>query len=591
VPRLGRPIDAIVMRRVVRALAPVALAALLTAGCGGKNGLTNERTGSGPKRGGELTILSFGDVTSLDPGYWYYAYDYQALAQPTQRALYGFEPAATTPTPDLAAGMPRTSTDGRTVTIKIKPNIRYSPPLQDRTVTSEDVKYAIERTFLPSVRNAYSAAYFGAIEGVADFRSGSAQEVAGITAPDDTTLVLRLSRPVGVISNAQALSLPATVPVPQDYATQYDTKAQSTYGEHQVCTGPYMIARDRKGRLTGYEPGKRLALVRNPSWDPRTDRRPAHLDKLTFLAGNGVETASRRILTSKSLAGGDYAAPPVNVVRSALSTRRSQLVLVPSQGTRFIALNTTVKPFDNTNVRRAVAAAIDRDALRLTRGGPPLGTIATHFLAPSIPGFAEAGGAAGTTRFMRNPRGDLTLAHRLMRKAGYASGRYHGPALLMVGDDQPPGSLTTAAVARQLGRLGFRFDERHVPRPRSFTAFCGVPRTRVAICPNGAWGKDLFDPQGLLQPVFDGERIRTIGNVNWAHVDDAELNAGFDLAAAEFDPATRSAAYAEIDRTVTGRAFVIPWLWDNQIAFASDNVAGVVNRFTASWDLSYMSLR
>jgi peptide/nickel transport system substrate-binding protein len=572
-------------------LAFVACAAIATAGCGSKNGMTNGGGGATTKQGGELTILSQGDVTSLDPGRWYYAYDYQALAQPTQRALYGFEPARTTPSPDLAAGMPRSSGDGRTVTIKIKPNIAYSPPLQQRTVSSDDVKYAIERTFLESVRNAYAPTYFGAIEGVEAYRSGAAQEVTGIQTPDDTTLVLRLRRPVGVISNAQALALPATVPVPQDYAQQYDKGADSTYGEHQVFTGPYMIANDAKGKITGYEAGTRLQLVRNPSWKRATDHRPARFDKLTLLAGNGVESASSRVLSGRRLAGGDYAAPPIDVLRSALSTRREQVVAVPSQGIRFVALNTTVEPFDNTNVRRAVAAAIDREALQTTRGGPQLGTIATHVLPPSIPGFAEGGGAAGTVDVMRNPRGDLALARSYMRKAGYAGGRYRGPRLLLVGDDEPPGSATASAVQRQLERLGFRFDARHVPRSESFNRYCGVPRTRVAICPNGFWGKDFFDAQGLLDPILDGERIRTIGNVNWSHVNDAELNAGFDIAAAEIDPVKRAAAYGEIDRTVSSRAFVVPWLWDNQVAFASADVRGVASRFTASWDLSYMALR
>ena len=212
-------------------------------------------------------------------------------------------------------------------------------------------------------------------------------------------------------------------------------------------------------------------------------------------------------------------------------------------------------------------------------------------LAPSIPGFAEAGGAAGTVDVMRNPRGDLDLARSYLRRAGYAGGRYRGAPLLLVGDDQPPGAGTANAVQQQLERLGFRFDARSVPRSESFNTYCGVPQTKVAICPNGFWGKDFFDAQGLLDPVFDGERIRTIGNVNWAHVDDAELNAGFDIAAAQIDPRKRAAAYGEIDRTVSSRAFVVPWLWDNQVAFASQDVRGVVNRFTASWDLSYMALR
>jgi peptide/nickel transport system substrate-binding protein len=352
-----------------------------------------------------------------------------------------------------------------------------------------------------------------------------------------------------------------------------------------------MVKNDGKGTITGYATGRRLKLVRNPSWDPKTDYRPAYLDTITFLGGNDIDAASRRILGGASLASGDFAAPPVDLLRSALATRRDQLAVVPSRGVRFVALNTTVKPFDEVDVRRAVAAAIDRDALRRTLGDPALGAIATHVLTPQLPAFAEAGGVAGTFDFMKSPRGDLRLAQRYMRRAGYPTGRYRGPALLMVGDDRPPSSTTAVAVRRQLEKLGFAFRYRQASRPAMFADFCGVASARVAVCPNGSSGADFFDPQPLLDPVFNGETAVPLASVNWSQVHDPELDAGFDIAATLTDPEKRTAAYAEIDRTVTGRAYVVPWLWDNQISFASANVRGVVNRFDASWDMTFMSLR
>ena len=576
------------------ATALIVFLVLAAAGCGGadkRTGGTPNSTDTSGKRGGDLTVLSISDVTSLDPGYWYYAYDYQALAQPTQRALYGWKPADTAPSPDLATGMPKTSGDGRTVTIKIRPDIRYSPPLRDRTVTSADVKYAIERTFLPSVRNLYAKTYFGAITGSDAFRAGQAAEISGIQTPDDTTLILRLKRPAGVISNGQALSLPGTVPVPEDVAAPHDARSPSTYGAHQVFTGPYMIEADAKGAITGYEAGRSLKLVRNPSWDAKTDHRPAYLDTMTFNAHNTIDGASRRILSDESLASGDFASPPVNVLRSALDTRSSQLAIVPSQTVRYVALNTQVKPFNRPDVRRAAAAAIDRNALRATRGGPPLGAIATHFLAPGLPGFQEAGAAKGTFEFMQKAGGDLDLARMLMRRAGFPSGRYSGPPLLMVGESRPPGSDTAKAVQRQLERLGFRFELRQATRTGSFNELCGVAAARVAVCANGEWAKDFFDAESVLDPVFNGERIVPAGSLNWSQVDDPELNAALEIAASETDPQTRAKAYAEIDRTVTGRAYVVPWLWDNQINSVSANVKGVVNRFNASWDMAYLSLK
>lgn len=570
-----------------------ALATLLLGGCvgGGDDDRPLDVTDTTGKRGGELTILSAGDVTSLDPGYWFYGYDYQALGQTTQRALYGFKPAETVPSPDLASALPATSDGGLTVTVKLKPDIRYSPPLQRRTVTSADVKYAIERTFKRSVGNLYARTYYGPIVGAQTFARGDAGTIKGIETPDATTLVLKLRRASGALSSGQALALPGTVPVPKDYAARYDRRSPSTYGAHQVFTGPYMVDNDGKGNVTGYEPGARLRLVRNPSWDPKTDHRPAYLDAMTFRGANGIDAASRRILAGSKLASGDFTSPPVNVLRSALDTRRDQVAVVPAQGVRYVALNTTVKPFDRELVRRAAAAAIDRRALQATRGGPPLGTVATHFLPPGIPGFDGAGGTAGVADFLRKPTGDLALARSYLRRAGYAQGRYSGPPLRMVGDDSPPGSAAARAVRRQLERLGFRFDYREMSRTESFRRGCGSRAARVAVCPNGAWSKEIMDPQSLLQPVFTSEGRFAPGTVNWSQVHDLELDAALEIAAAETDAGERASEYAEIDRTVTRRAYVIPWLWDNQVNVLSADVKGVVNGFTAAWDMAYTSLR
>lgn len=564
-------------------------AALVASGCGG--GSDQPASGSGPGgRGGSLTVLSLGDIVDLDPGRAYYQYDYQAIDQPTQRALYGWRPGDVKPSPDLAAALPTTSADGKTITIKIKPDIHYSPPLETRTVKSADVKYAIERGFLPSVANPYAHNYYGAIVGSTAYASGKAKQISGIQTPDDTTLVLKLTRPVGVLANGQSLSLWATAPVPEDYARPFDDRTKSTYGMHQVFTGPYMIPNDGKGLLTGYQPRNSLVLVRNPSWNPKTDYRPAYLDKITFLAGNTIDVAARRILSGTNMINGDFATPPVSVLRSALATRRDQLAIGPSQDTLYVSLNAKVKPFDNVDVRRAAAAVIDRNALRLTRGGPTLGTIATHFIPPGLPGFEQAGGASTTFDFLKNPNGNLKLAQSYMRKAGYPSGRYDGPPLKMVGDDQPPGSNTGEAVRNELEQLGFRFDYRRLSHEITFDNTCGSPKAGIAVCPNGGWIKDFFDPQSMLDPVFDGSSIYDVDSTNWSNVDDPELNAALEMAAGETDPEQRLKDYADIDHTVTGRAYVVPWLWDNQINIRSTNVSGLVSKFTSSWDVSYMKV-
>ena len=154
--------------------------------------------------------------------------------------------------------------------------------------------------------------------------------------------------------------MPCTVPVPKDYAQKYDKGKQSTYGQHQVFTGPYMIENDGKGNVTGYEPSKRMALVRNPSWDKETDFKPAYFDKIVETCCTDATVAARKTLTGQGYLSGDYAAPPTAVLKQALSSRKDQIAVEPSGGNRYISLNTTVKPLDNVNVRRAISAVIDR---------------------------------------------------------------------------------------------------------------------------------------------------------------------------------------------------------------------------------------
>ena len=97
--------------------------------------------------------------------------------------------------------------------------------------------------------------------------------------------------------------------------------------------------------------------------------------------------------------------PPPAILKQALTRYKDQLIRLPSGGNRYVALNTQIKPFDNINVRKAVLADSDRDALRLTRGGASIGKIATHFIPPGLPGFEEAGGAKGpTSTSSRTPR-------------------------------------------------------------------------------------------------------------------------------------------------------------------------------------------
>ena len=168
--------------RTVAAAALVPVLALVLAACGSSSSTSSTASSSSAssfgspgypsplteslttgKRGGTLTVLDESDFEHLDPGISYFSLDYPVVFA-TQRPLYSQKPNETSPTPDMASGMPEISTDGKTVTVHIKEGVDFSPPV-NREVTSEDVAYAMERGANPDVANPYFQSYFKSIEG------------------------------------------------------------------------------------------------------------------------------------------------------------------------------------------------------------------------------------------------------------------------------------------------------------------------------------------------------------------------------------------------------------------------------------------
>ena len=582
-----------------------ALAALVLAACGSdddSSGVSGDdfapttEPPEGAADGGSLEVISSGGFDYLDPGAAFYNYTY-IYTNATHRGLMSWFPDDTdTPSPDLAADEPEISDDGRTVTFTLRDGVMFSPPV-DREVTSADVKYAIERTLLPGVENAYTASYMGPIEGFEEAQKAAEQDdtvapdISGIETPDDSTVVFNLTEDYGEVL-VQALSLPASAPVPEEYAKEFDAESPSTYGEHQVATGPYMIENDDEGELVGYDPGKEVHFVRNPNWDSETDERPAYLDEITFREGfSDVNSALTGVLEGNGQVNGDILPTPAALKLSA-QDYPDQLELAPSGGNRYVAMNTQIPPFDDINVRKAVVAAADREAMRLARGGELVGPIANHFIPPGVPGFEEAGGLEGAgLDFLAAPGGDPELAAEYMREAGYESGKYEGgEEILMVaenaGIDKEVGEVTLDLFES----LGFEVDFQQVNSNIMYTKFCSVPEAEVAVCPNLGWAKDFDDAQAMLDPTFNGQNIEPTANNNWPQLDVPEINEALDEAALIGNLDERADAYGEIDTMVMEQAPAIPYVWDDQGNVRSADVAGVVNLFNGSWDISYTSL-
>jgi peptide/nickel transport system substrate-binding protein len=568
---------------LLRALVPVALLALAVV-----LGACGSSSSSSGKTGGTLTVLNQGDFEHADPGAAYYQFDFQ-IDYATQRPLYSYKPTEQKKTADLADGDPQISSDGKTVTVKIKKGIKFSPPV-NRVVTSKDVKYAMERAFSANVPNGYVTLYWP-IKGAPAKPTPGVKPISGIQTPDDNTIVFHLTKPIGGFF-AESLVLPATAPVPADYAAKYDKANPSSYDRHQVATGPYMIKNDAQGNTVGWVPNRKIELVRNPNWDKSTDYRPAKVDQVVVQEGNSdTAAATKKIFTGQSMVTGDIT-PPGATLKDATTIYKDQFQNPFSGGWRAVMFNMTKPPFNDINVRKATIAGMDKTQLRQSRGGPTIGDIGYHFLPPEFPGFEEGGGAASDQDYMSKPTANPTLAAQYFAKAGMKGGKYSGPnaSITLTCDNADPGKSVCAVAADQLRGLGFKPSIQSVPHEKMLL-ICGIPSKQPEVCPNVGWFKDFYDPQTMLQNTFSGKAIVPENNSNWPQLNDPKINAAMDQAATIKDAPGRAKAWGAIDKQIVATAPGVPFVWDRQPDAESKNVAGVVNDFLSVWDLSYTALK
>lgn len=186
-----------------------------------------------------------------------------------------------------------------------------------------------------------------------------------IEAVDALTVKFTLCAPDGVFPLRVALT---------NFAIQSSEYLESTGGGidlvmNPVGTGPY--------KLEAWNQGSEIVLTRFDEYHGDAAIEP------TVIFRWNAEAAARLIeLQSGNVDGIDNPAP----TDFATIAGDPALQLLPRQGQNifYIGFNNTIAPFDNVNVRQAIAYAIDRQ--RIVDDYYPVGSeVATQFMPPSIP--------------------------------------------------------------------------------------------------------------------------------------------------------------------------------------------------------------
>jgi peptide/nickel transport system substrate-binding protein len=593
------------MHKTFKMIAAAGLTCLLAgslAACGSSSSTSSGGTGvvsgvqtpateaqTGGTRGGTLTVLNHEDFEHIDPGQAYFSIDYEAIYA-TQRPLFSYKPNTfKAPSPDLAAGPAEISSNSKTITIQIRHGVHFSPPV-NREVTSADVAYAIDRGANPNVANPYFSVYFKSIIGAEKATGGP---LPGIVTPNKYTIVFHLDKPLAQLV-VDALVLPLSAPVPAEFAKKYDAMKPTEYGNYQVATGPYMFKSNGAGKVLGigYQPGKSATLVRNPNWNPSTDFRPAYLDQIDIKIGGDPTVIGRQVLEGSHTVQNDTLAQPI--VKLAYEKYREQLEISPGAGDHYVAVNNKQGPFSNVNLRRALWAALDRSAMDKARGGALVTNVMTHFIYPEVPGFEAAGGLQGPkVDYNEHPEGDMQVADKYMKAAGYPSGRYAGSVTLqVVGSNGNPAPEDAQIVDQTLKSLGFKTKLTLVDQSVMYSKYCGVPAEAIDVCPSVGWVADFGDGQAVLDSTFNGASIVPSGNNNWGQVNNPTINKAMEAAELVTGEQARAAAWANIDRELVAAAAAVPYDWDKQPQIRAKDVAGVGDLWnTGSWDYNFTSLK
>ena len=125
-----------------------------------------------------------------------------------------------------------------------------------------------------------------------------------------------------------------------------------------------------------------------------------------------------------------------------------------------------------------------------------------------------------------------------------------------------------------------------------YTKFCSVPSNAPDVCPNVGWLKDFNDGQSMIDVTFNGDNDRPGEQLQLAAAQRAGDQQG-DRRGHDWSTTRRSAdqAWGDVDTMINEQAPAVPWVWDNQANIASADVAGVINKSNANWDLSFTSLK
>jgi ABC-type transport system substrate-binding protein len=414
--------------------------------------------------------------------------------------------------PEVAAGFPAVSRDGKTYTFKLRKGFRFS---DGTPVRASAFARAINRTLAPEM-NSPGVLYTRDIVGAGRVLTGKAPAASGVVARGQT-LVVRLTRRAPDFAHRTAstffCAVPPTLPIDPEGAGVLP------------AAGPYHVVEYRRG--------ERVVLRRNRFYG---GSRPHHVSGFDVdLRAASPQEVLRRVDRGEADWGhtlsGIYFDPSLELVRK-YGLNRSQFFLRRGLTLRLMAFNSGRPLFaDNPQLRRAVNFALDRRAL-VNAGGSRVSRPSDQYLPSILPGFRNA-------NVYPLKRADLERAKAL------AQGNLRGGKAILYVNSSPLPMAVGQLIRQQLAAIGLDVEVRGIPIHSASAAYY-----RKLATPGepwdlafGLWSPSYIDPYAYINLLFER---RFLGATNFARFTSRAHDRQMRLAASA-QGEERNSAYGTLD--------------------------------------------
>ncbi|MCC6238382.1 MAG: peptide ABC transporter substrate-binding protein [Dehalococcoidia bacterium] len=433
--------------------------------------------------------------------------------------------------PDLAESYD-VSPDGKTYTFRLRDNALFH---SGRRVSASDVKWSIERASSRGLQSSVGLAYLGDIVGARDNFFGTAKGVSGVEVVDERTVRFTLDAPKPYF--LAKLTYPTAFVVDKE---QVESNPRN-WTRKPNGTGPYKI---REWRVN-----ERLVLDANERFYLGA---PKVKEVLYELAGGATLTR----FENNELDVSGVGLQDIERARDPSSTLGKLYKSFPEFSISYIAFNVTSPPFDDVNVRRAFALAIDRKRISEVTFNNMLSP-ATGVLPPQLPGFTPS-----DKTYQFNP----DAAKQALAASRYGSADKLPPIVITEVGAGAEGRVDTQAFLEQWRTiLGVRVEIRQTDAA-SFFADQDAGRLQMF---NSGWIMDYPDPEDILDLKFhSGSELNDLNYKN-AEVDDL-----LNRARVERDPQRRIQLYQDAEKKIVEDAVWLPLYFSNAHVVVKAEVKG-----------------